>query len=407
LTLALPFPLPRFTNAVGVQLRWLRAHPILNAVAWEEAWRERVGHPVDATEGPHLRAALEWLTRAQDAAGDGGFARAYSLAGNPCFRSRGWHPGCPETTGCIIPNLYQAARHLQHPDLAIRAERAARWEAEIQLPSGGVRSGVGDGRRVPAVFGTGQVLFGWLAAFAATGSGVFAGAARRAGCFLLRTLDEDACNTQVAWGLAEAGRRLGAPEFTAAAARNLRAVTRLQHTDGWLPRCCPTDPMRPLLHTIAYAIRGLLEGGRLLQDARLIAHAARAAERIAGAVGPDGRLAGRFTAGWRSAVPWSCLSGQAQMANIWLRLFVVTRERKWLEPVGPVLHFLKSTQNRTSRDPGLRGGVKGSFPLGAEHGPYQTLNTATKFFVDALIRHERITGGGARDAETATAATLA
>ena len=45
--------------------------------------------------------------------------------------------------------------------------------------------------------------------------------------------------------------------------------------------------------------------------------------------------------------------------------------------------------------------------LGAEYGPYQTLNTATKFFVDALIRHERITGGVAREAETATATTLA
>src|SRR2546422_11145512 len=46
----------------------------------------------------------------------------------------------------------------------------------------------------------------------------------------------------------------------------------------WLPDCCFTDPVRPSLHTIAYAIRGLLEGGRVLQDARLIAHAARRSE---------------------------------------------------------------------------------------------------------------------------------
>src|SRR5207249_5000434 len=173
-------------------------------------------------------------------------------------------------------------------------------------------------------------------------------------------------NTRTAWGLAEAGQRLGAPEFTAAAARNLRAVTRLQHDDGWLPDCCLTDRTRPLLHTIAYGIRGLLEGGRVLEDVRLVGHAARAAERIAAAVGPDGRLPGRFAAGWSPAAPWSCLTGEAQMANIWLRLFEITGERKWLEPVEPVLGFLKSTQNRTSRDPGLRGGVKGSFPLGAE-----------------------------------------
>ena len=200
-------------------------------------------------------------------------------------------------------------------------------------------------------------------------------------------------NARVAWALAEASRRLGAPELRAAAARCLRAVARRQHDDGWFPDCCLSDPRRPLLHTIAYTIRGLLEGGRVLEDEALIAAAACAAERVALAVEPDGRLPGRFAAGWHPAGSWSCLTGQAQMANIWLRLFAITRERKWLEPVEPVLRFLKSTQNRTSRNPGVRGGIKGSFPLGAEYGSYQILNWATKFFMDALMRDERRQAG--------------
>src|SRR5437879_11689936 len=122
------------------------------------------------------------------------------------------------------------------------------------------------GHLSPAVFNSRQVLFGWLAAFAETGSGVFAGAARRAASFLLATLDEDGLwrrgnsrfadaratlyNTRTAWGLAEAGRVLGAPEFTAAAARNLRAVARPQHDDGWRPERCLRGAVPPLLHTI-------------------------------------------------------------------------------------------------------------------------------------------------------------
>src|SRR5207253_4962435 len=106
-------------------------------------------------------------------------------------------------------------------------------------------------------------------------------------------------------------------------------------------------------------------------------------------------------------VAGSGLTGEAQMATIWLLLCKNSGEPKWLGPAGPVLRFLKSTQNRTSRDPGLRGGVKGSYPLGAEYGPYQTLNWATKFFVDALIRHERITLGVGKEAATATAAAVA
>jgi len=413
-TLSLPHPVPRVARAVQQRLRRVRAHPALNPGALEEAWQERGGYPVDPDHRPHLVAAIDWLARAQDVTPDGGIARGYSLAWDPYFESKGWQPAYPETTGYIIPTLYEAARHLQRPDLAVRAERAARWELEIQLPSGAVRGGVIGQETSPAVFNTGQVLFGWLAAFAETGSGIFAGGARRAACYLLATLDEDGVwrrgnsrfansratlyNARAAWALAEAGRRLGAPEFRAAAAKALRAVARHQHDDGWFPDCCLSDPQRPLLHTIAYTIRGLLEGGRVLEDEQLVAAAARAAERIALAVGPDGRLPGRFAAEWRGAATWSCLTGQVQMANIWLRLFDITNDRAWLEPVGPVLHFVKSTQNRTSPDLGVRGGIKGSSPLGGEYGPYQVLNWATKFFVDALLRDERrvagITPGG-------------
>jgi len=404
-TLALPVPFPRVARAVQARLRQVRAHPVFNPVAFEESWQERAGYSVDPDHRPHLVSALDWLLRAQDVTGDGGIARGYSLAWNPYFESRGWQPAYPETTGYIIPTLFEAARHLKRPELAQRAERAARWELEIQLPSGAVRGGVIGERPSPAVFNTGQVLLGWLAAFAETGSGIFAGGARRAAGYLLATLDEDGLwrrgnsrfanqratlyNARVAWALAEAGRRLGAPELQAAAARSLRAVAQRQHDDGWFPDCCLSDPRRPLLHTIAYTIRGLLEGGRVLEDEALMAAAACAAERVALAVEPDGRLPGRFAAGWHPAGSWSCLTGQAQMANIWLRLFAITRERKWLEPVEPVLRFLKSTQNRTSRNPGVRGGIKGSFPLGAEYGSYQTLNWATKFFIDALLRDER------------------
>ncbi|HEV2748981.1 MAG TPA: hypothetical protein VGV12_00500 [Gemmatimonadales bacterium] len=404
-TLSIPRPSPRVARAVQRSLSWVRSHPVLNPGALEEALQERRGYPVDQDHRPHLTAAVDWLSRAQDVTDSGGIARGYSLAWNPYFKSKGWQPAYPETTGYIIPTLYEAARHLQRPELAERAERAARWELEIQLPSGAVRGGVMGQQTSPAVFNTGQVLLGWLAAFAESGSGIFAGGARRAGCFLLATLDEDGMwrrgnsrfanprttlyNARVAWALAEAGARLGAPEFRAAAARALRAVARRQHDDGWFPDCCLTDPERPLLHTIAYTIRGLLEGGRVLEDERLVAAAACAAERIALAVGPEGRLPGRFAAEWRGAASWSCLTGQVQMANIWLRLFAITNDRAWLEPVAPVLRFVKSTQNRTSEDAGVRGGIKGSFPVGAEYGSYQVLNWATKFFVDALLRDER------------------
>lgn len=397
---------------IASRLRAVRAQWVFNPPAVEARWREWLGGcPVDSEHEPHLVAAIAWLVRAQDAAphgsgGGGGIARAYSLVWHPHFRRRGWEPPYPETTGYIIPTLYTAAERLGRPDLAARAERAAHWESAIQLPTGAVRGGVIGEPESPAVFNTGQVLLGWLAALEQTAQGSFAAAARRAACYLVATLDPDGhwrtgnsrfaradatlYNTRTAWALAEAGARFDDATFTDAAARSLRAAAALQAANGWLPRCCLTDPERPLLHTLAYAVRGLLEGGRVLGDSSLLDAAGRAARALAATVRADGWMPGRYRSDWSAAVRWSCLTGEAQMANVWIRLAQVTGDREWLGPVPAVLRFLKRTQDRRSRDPGVQGGIAGAWPVDGGYGSYEVLSWATKFFADALMRHEAV-----------------
>jgi len=350
-----------------------------------DAPKQRMSGPV---QPPHhrtrLAAALDWLVHAQDVTGSGAFAPDYPIDGSCGDGLRGGQRACPDTTGPVIPTLYLAAWYLERPELAQRAERAAQWAVETQLSSGAVWGGV---------VGTGRALLGWLSAFAETGSGVFAGASRRAGRFLVATLDQDgmwwrdgARAPYTAWALAEAGRRLGAPEFRAAAARHLRAVTRVPHDDGWMRDYGAGVPERSSpLCDIADAIRGLLEGGRLFGEERLSAHAALAAAGVAAAMAPDGRLPGRFAAGWRPQGSPCCLVAQARMVNIWLRLFEITGATQWLEPVRPALGFLTSAQHRD----------------GAIAGPARICSTATKLFVDALIRDERIARGLAREATAA------
>jgi hypothetical protein len=374
------------------------------------AWRDRLGgYTVHEDHRPHLEEALGWLERAQDANPDGGFARGYTLKWHKRFKRSGWQPSYPETTGYIIPTFYAVGRHLSRPALKERAERAARWEIDVQLESGAVRGGVIGQAVSPAVFNTGQVLFGWLAAHQETGDSAFADAALRAGRYLASRLDEDGYwrrgtsqfargdttlyNARTAWGLAECGVSAGETELSDAAARALLTVVEKQRPNGWIPDCCLSDPERPLLHTLAYALRGLLEGGRVLEDDRLIAAARLGAERLADAVRQDGWMPGRFDANWSPAASWSCLTGEAQSVNIWIRLYLITGERSWLEPVPRVLRFLKSTQDTVGSSPGTRGGIKGSAPVSGDYGSYQILNWATKFFADALLRHERVSDG--------------
>lgn len=407
------FALPvRLVGSLAARGRTLRAHPLLNPTGLAEIWAEQGGgHPADPTHAVHLEAALGWIARAQDATPDDGIARGYSVLYSPYFRSRGWQPSYPETTGYLIPTLFEAARELNQPALAERARRAADWEIAIQLPSGAVQGGViGEGRS-PAIFNTGQVMFGWLAAWEVTGEPRYADALRRAGRYLVSVMDErgiflqgesdfarkDATlyNARVTWALAEVGQVLSEPEFTRAARQHLHMVTSRQTGNGWFPDCCLTDPQRPLLHTIAYTIRGLLEGGRVLGDRQILDAGIRAASAILPQVRADGWLPGRFAADWSGATSWSCLTGDVQMANNWMRLHAITGDPRWLEPIPRVLEFVKRTQNRRSSDPGLRGGIKGAAPMSGDYGRYEILNWATKYFADALMRHDQILRGEA------------
>jgi hypothetical protein len=361
------------------------------------------GHPTEADNRAHIREAIAWLERAQDA-GQGGIARGYSLALVPGLGPRGWQAAYPETTGYIIPTLYAAAWAEERPWLAMRATRAARWELTVQRLDGAIPAGMVGQGTAPAVFNTGQVIFGWLCALREVGDGLFAGAAHRAARWLAQQLDIDGVwrrgnspfahsgttlyNARTAWALLAAGKHLEEPEFAAAGTTALSAVAKAQYDNGWLPDCCLSDAKRPLTHTLAYAVQGLLEGGALLGDERLIAAAARTADPMADALRSDGFLPGRFDAKWRPAVSWSCLTGTAQMASVWLRLGELTGDAQWSGPAAAALHFLKRTQNRTTTDPGLRGGIKGSNPCTGDYGRLQTLSWATKFFIDALLRQQ-------------------
>ncbi len=401
--------------------RRFRGSMAMNPGACLEAIAERSGYPTSDDHLPHLVAAVDWIVRAQDATPDDGISRGYGIRYLTYFGSAGWQSSYPETTGYIIPTLLEAARLLHRPELAERALRAAHWESAVQLESGAVQGGVIGQGRSPAVFNTGQVLFGWLAAFEQMKDVTSEASARRAADYLTSVLEPDGhwrkgnskfasdettlYNARVAWALAEAGVRFDMPAYREAAARNLHAVVDQQHANGWFPNCCLTDPVRPLLHTLAYTTRGLLEGGRVLGDNRLLESGMLIARALARTVREDGWMPGRYDRNWSGAVEWSCLTGEAQMANNWMRLYAITGDATWLEPVPRVLSFLKRTQNRSSDNDGLRGGIKGSFPVSGEYGKFEVLNWATKYFADALMRHQQVLDGVAHD--RAAANTLA
>lgn len=382
-------------QALLSRARQVRELLSLPAAARAERRRDQAGLPAhDAGSQPVLEAVMDWLARAQDhsASADGGVARDYSLIS-------GWASSYPETTGYIVPTFIDYARRTGQAAMRERARKMADWLVRIQLPGGGFQGGKIDSTpRVPVTFNTGQVLLGLAAAEAEFGG--YREAMRRAADWLVQTQDPDGCwrkyptpfaaagekeyETHVAWGLFEAARIEPGRGYAEAGLANVRWALSSQGADGWFPKCCLDQPSRPLTHTIAYAVRGVLEAYRMSSDRVLLDAARRTADGLLSALGEEGYLSGCFHRGWSGAVDWACLTGTAQMAHCWLLLAQFTGDTRYAEAGIRANQFVRRTV-RIDGPPETRGGVKGSFPVNGDYGKYEYLNWAAKFLADSLM----------------------
>jgi hypothetical protein len=282
----------------------------------------------------------------------------------------------------------------------------ADWEIGILLPCGAVMGGMVNSNPTPAVFNTGQVLLGWSAVYAATGDARYADAARKAADWLVEIQHADGqwlegnsdfalktatlYNVRAAWGLCEVGFALDERRYVDAAIRNAEYCLRRQLPNGWYEDCCLTDPVRPLLHTIAYTMQGLVGIGKLTGRDDFVDAANRTARSLQAHVSEDGFLPGRFDRTFRGCVSWCCLTGVAQTSAVWSDLCLLGCGASYRDTVKRVNDYLCRHHDVTNQDVSLRGGVAGSWPVWGGYGQYKVLNWATKFFVDALLREEEL-----------------
>ena len=349
--------------------------------------------PEDLDLERHLREALGWLKRGQDAGTDQGVSYATAFGED-------FDVSYPETTGYICQTFVALEEGGADPDLLDRAVAMGDWQIAIQLPEGAVMGGKYNPNPTPAVFNTGMVLLGWAALIRRVGDERFKNAARRASDWLVSIQEPDGLwirghsqfalpgptlyNVKAAWGLAEAGFVLGEERYIRAAERNAEYCLARQHSNGWFPDACFSDPRRPLLHSLAYCMQGLLGIGRITGRQDLISGAALLADAELGLMEPDGFLPGRQDADLRPAAEWCCLTGSAQTSVIWGELHQMTGEKRYLEGMRRVNRYLMARHDIRNPDHRLRGGVPGSWPVWGDYGRLAVLSWATKFLVDAL-----------------------
>ena len=343
----------------------------------------------------HLQAAIDWLCHAQDMRlgqrDEGGVAAGWSF-------EDGWLPSYPETTGYIIETFSAAAELLDSPDLKARAQRMIDWELSIQNGDGSFPGHFGEAGSRPVIFNTGQIMHGMVAGYIEFGRNECLDAAVRAGRWMVACQDEDGCwrrnehngvphtyNTRATWALLRTGLLSGEAGLVDGAKRNLDWSLSQQTESGWFATNGFTPGQIPFTHTIAYAIRGLLESGVLVGDERYIQSARTAALALAQAQRPDGWLAGTYADGWKSSSSYCCLTGVAQMCLNWLRLSQEGGSPELIESARRGLEFLKRNQRLNDSDAAVRGGIAGSAPIWGSYSRFEYPNWATKFYADALM----------------------
>lgn len=349
------------------------------------------------TNEHHMRLAAEWLGAAQDATSDGGVSALYSVR-------TGWDVSYPETTGYIIPTLLSYSRFTGQTIWRDRAIRMADWLLSVQLKDGGFPQRAD--LVTPAVFDTGQIIFGLLGAFWEARAKRYLDSAIRAAKWLISIQEPTGAwlqhsyggashpyYTRVAWALLELHREWDDGEMLIVAAkRNLAWANGQQLESGWFRNNSFSSDEDPSLHTIAYVAQGLLEGGLILQDQRFVQAAAKVADVLLVRQQNNGALHGAYDEDWKPTVSWTCLTGNAQMSIIWLKLYLSYRNKAYFAAAKKANSFLRSIQNLTSRQPGVKGGIKGSHPIDGKYMPYSYPNWAAKFFLDSLMLEERAIG---------------
>ena len=350
-----------------------------------------------------IDAAVGWLKRANDYGNDHGVSYGYYLRPmGKKLSTVGWRDSYVETSGYIIETLYDIGRIYDDSDAVKRAEQIGHWLLSVQNSDGSF-SNDNYTKDHGIVFDTGQVLFGLTRCYKETGHEAFGIAGKKAALWLANVMDDDGAwrknthknsvntyNSRVAWAMLELNAVLPEQKIFDAAVKNLDWVLTQQIENGFFNNCAFGEDDAPFTHTIAYAIRGLLESGRLTNYDRYYKAAEKAADRVATYVKTDGFLAGRIKPDGTALDESCCLTGNCQMAIIWYQLAQRSGDKDMLDKANLAMDYVASVQDINTKDENVHGAIKGSHPIWGKYTPLAYPNWATKFFIEALLYKEKL-----------------
>jgi hypothetical protein len=352
----------------------------------------------------HLNAAIDWLLRANEICQGKGYAKIFS------FYSGWWGPYI-ETTGYIIPTLYNFISKFNYRSEEIREaiRLSGNWLLQNQFENGAFGDSISNQPTItvsnkPMVFDTGQVIFGLLAIYEKEMDEKFLIAAQRAGDWICSIQEKDGSwikhtysenhrtyYSRVSWALCELWRVTGQDKYRTAAERQLQWAVDQQQSNGAFKLCSFEKDAKTVLHVIAYTIEGLWRSGVVLNETKFQNAAVNSAKTLIEIQKRDNILFGSYDLNWNPSARYRCMTGLAQMADIWLMMYESCGDKSYLEQARESLYFLKGKQIISKKIPNLYGGLLGSDPWWGDYFSWAIPNWGLKFFIDAMLREKSLT----------------
>jgi len=348
----------------------------------------------------NLTLAVDFLISSIDKSSNGS-AAAYSRVKYPLS---GWSPPYPETTGYIIPTLFEAASILKNKESYNSAIRMAEWLLSIQYDDGAFPGGVYvSGKELDkSIFNTAQIIIGLISAYNKTNDTKYKTAYIKAAHWLVSVQEDDGVwvkhnyngdffpsyYTRVAWPILMVGTKCENQVLIDAAVKTLDLILARRQSNQFISDSGFKANSYAFLHTIAYTIRGFLEASLLIDSKDYYKVAYGLSKKLFRYFELKGSLGGAYYEDFKRVDWYRCLTGEAQMAIIWLKLFNKTNDIRYLNVSTKILDQTCATQPTQDSLLLKAGGLKGSQPYYGKYLMFRQPNWATKFLADAIMLEE-------------------
>ena len=348
---------------------------------------------LNESEEDRILRALGWFR--QSLMKGGGSSAKYSLLHDTFF------PAYPETTGYWLNTLFFVRQHFPGIYQSVFGERVVEtelkdWLLSVQRLDGTFPGSFGDfANQPPRVFNNGQIILGLLKYYEHYRDEKVMDSILQSADWLLKvqakdgswrqfTIHQLSSNTRTAWALMLLSKITGDKKYLDAGIRNIEFAIRLQQPNGYFLDNGFDAVGVPYTHSIAYAIKGVLEASTITGNEKWLQVTEKSYAPLLPLIKKDGFLYGQIDEDFNSTSNYCCLTGNSQLSVIGYKLYSLTGKEEYRQAAGLLIDYVKDKQVK-SDVPSLSGGVTGSWPISGSYCPYEIPNWSVKFFIDALI----------------------